>query len=43
MDARLTVFGEPYQTVPFPHARTIQFILLDPNGVKFELSIRNQD
>ncbi len=43
METRLATLREPYQTVPFPHARMVQLNLRDPNGVKVELTFRNQD
>jgi catechol 2,3-dioxygenase-like lactoylglutathione lyase family enzyme len=43
MEAHLAALGEPYETVPFPHARMVQLNLRDPDGVKVELTFRNQD
>ncbi|UVO53126.1 VOC family protein [Sphingomonas sp. SUN039] len=43
MEAHLAALNEPWETVPFPHARMVQFNLRDPNGVKVELTFREQD
>jgi catechol 2,3-dioxygenase-like lactoylglutathione lyase family enzyme len=41
-EAHLTDIGVPFETVPFPHARMVQLNLRDPDGVKVELTFRNQ-
>ncbi len=43
MERHLRALDIPYDTVPFPHARIVQFNLRDPNGVKVELTFRDQD
>ncbi len=43
MEAHLDAIGVPFETVPFPAARMVQLNLRDPNGVKVELTFRNQD
>ncbi len=42
MEAHLTAIGEPYQTISYPDAQLVQLNLRDPNGVKVELTFRNQ-
>jgi len=42
MAAHLTEIGETYQTVTYRDVHMVQFNLRDPNGVKVELTFRNQ-
>ena len=42
MEAHLTDIGVPYVTVTYPEAHMVQLNLRDPNGVKVELTFRNQ-
>lgn len=43
IEAHLAALGEAYETVLFPSARMVQLNLRDPNGVKVELTFRDQD
>jgi catechol 2,3-dioxygenase-like lactoylglutathione lyase family enzyme len=42
MEAHLANIGETYQTVTYPDVDMVQLNLRDPNGVKVELTFRNQ-
>ena len=42
MDAHLTEIGGSYQLVAYRDVHMVQFNLRDPNGVKVELTFRNQ-